>query len=136
MHCPVSLPAPFASHPWLVINSRGRLERWEVVFRRNLNQTSWGHLHRDLLPPFSGIEIIPYLPRPRWSGSVLEVYEGGECQRLIRTLRASPEMYPLRDRYAFTGPNSNTYVRWVLQRSEVAFRLPRGSIGQNYQVPV
>lgn len=95
MHCPVTLPLQFASHPWFVCNDRGAVSRWEVLDRKNEHNESWGYIHRDYFPIESGIEIVPLMRKePLWKGELLVTIEGNQAKRMIDLLKKSPNQYP------------------------------------------
>jgi|SRR6056297_596987 len=97
----------FAEHHWLVVCRDSNADRWEVWQTPRECQTSWGHLHRNLMPPSAGVGNGPGRIIRRWTGEAA-VY-------LAYRIEASPTAYPWVDRYrVFPGPNSNTYVQWVL----------------------
>jgi hypothetical protein len=131
-----NLPAFFATHGWFVVEMDGLNSRWEVGFRSNAASTSWNHLYKDLLPPFKGIGIFPYSHRYLWKGHCLGSIEGNEnsvAERMANFITNSNQTYPYRDHYSFIGPNSNTYVQWVLNNfPEFKVRLPANAIGKNY----
>lgn len=96
-----------AWHHWFVVRRPGAEDRWEVWQRADAGGQSWGHLHRNLLPPLQGVGNGESWPLRQWSGEPAE--------RLAQRIEASPQTYPHRSRYAFwPGPNSNSYVQWIL----------------------
>lgn len=132
MRCPAGVPLSFASHPWFVCNERGRISRYEVLFTQNKN-ADFGHLHIDAFPPFSGIEVLLFYPGWRWRGELLWRCEGDLAKRMIEFIRTSKAAYPYKE-YAFTGPNSNTYARWVLNAfPEIDVKLPWNCFGKDYK---
>ncbi len=115
-----------AEHHWFVINDDGHLSRWEVwQFANVINNPigeSWDHLHRDLLSPEQGVRSNPAYKLHDWSGD-RAVY-------LIDRIRRSPEEYPWCDKYRYwPGPNSNTYVQWILLGEH---ELSRKGLGKQY----
>lgn len=136
--CPGSIPFNFATHPWFVLNNQGKISRWEVLFRKTPHPTSWGHLYKDFLPPTQGIEIIPYYRKYFWQGNLVGFAQGDEnsfVRHMIELIENSPTTYPYRDKYFLTGPNSNTYVQWVLTKfPEVGVTLPTSAIGKNTEI--
>ena len=132
--CPGNIPFSFASHPWLVINRQGLVSRWEVLFRKIESKTNWGHLHQDYFRPFQGIEILPFSQKYFWKGKLLGQIEGETAKRMIEFIERSPTTYPYRYKYFLSGPNSNTYVQWVLNNfPEFKAKLPYNSFGKNYR---
>lgn len=102
----------FAEHYWLEVRDGTRAERWEVWQHADAGGVSWGHLHRDLLPLESGVGNGP--------GRLVAQWDGEQAGRLRAVIAASPTTYPWADRYRlWPGPNSNTYVQWVLGRGHV-----------------
>lgn len=96
-----------AHHCWLVVWNDGRPERWEVWQWRNTGGDAWGHLHRNLLRYDSGIGNGP--------SRVIETWRGAAASPLAERLAQAPQHYPWRQRYLpWPGPNSNTFVRWVI----------------------
>lgn len=95
-----------AHHYWLVILD-GVPERWEIWQWRDAGGESWGHLHRNLLPYDQGVGNGPSWVVRRWRGE--------PAAELATRITQSPRIYPWRDRYLpWPGPNSNTFVRWVI----------------------
>jgi hypothetical protein len=106
-----SAPIPglgrFAEHHWLVVCRETHADRWEVWQTPSQCDTSWGHLHRNLRRPSSGVGNGP--------GRIIQRWTGDDAVFLALRTESSPAAYPWRDRYRiFPGPNSNTYVQWVL----------------------
>jgi hypothetical protein len=96
-----------ARHHWLEVTRGDRCDRWEVWQRVDAGGDSWGYLHRNLLPPGQGVGN-----GPSW---LVDTWEGEGAEALAARIEASIEDYPWCHRYWFwPGPNSNTYVQWVL----------------------
>jgi hypothetical protein len=117
-------PLPFigaiAVHCWFVVAG----ERWEVWQTKNAGGTCIGHVHRGLKPPEDGVGGGPSHVVARW--------EGDAAQRIAAVLN-QVEKYPYRERYrSWPGPNSNTFVAWVLREARVEHRLPWRALGRNY----
>lgn len=123
------LPDPLrlvAVHYWFVEfdPDEGRWHRWELWQEADAGGTSWGHVHKDLIPPGHGLNRFPPQVMAEWRGAA--------ARDLRAALAASPE-YPYRDRYlAWPGPNSNTYIAWVLRRAGVSADLDPRGIGRDY----
>ena len=126
-----SLPAPLgllAVHYWFNVREplAGRCDRWEVWQSRDAGGRSAGHLHCNLKAPEDGVGGGPARLAAEWRGAA--------ALRLKATLEEAEARYPFRDRYLpWPGPNSNTFVAWVLRRADVDFRLPWNAIGRNYR---
>jgi hypothetical protein len=132
--CPANIPLSFASHSWFITNKKGVLSRWEVLFRENQCPTSWGHLHKNFLPPFQGIEIFPYSEKYFWGGTLLGHAEDEVAEFMIEHLESSPTAYPYCYAYDLRGPNSNTYTQSVLDAFPgFPASLPWNSFGKGYR---
>ena len=86
-------PGFLADHHWLLV-LRGfdgkhyeSCDRWEVWQHANRNDSSWGHLHKNLLAPCQGVGNGPSRPIEQWSGN--------DAIALIETIESSPQTYPL-----------------------------------------
>ena len=132
--CPSTIPFNFASHPWFVINKKGNISRWEILFRKNQIKTSWEHLHKNFLHIFQGIEILPFSHKYFWKGKLLSFIEGDKnsiANRIVDLIEKSNKIYPYNNKYFLTGPNSNTYVQWVLNTFPgFKINLPLNSFGK------
>lgn len=112
----------FAHHHWFVVDRGGVRDRWEVWQSARAGGTAWGHLHRNLKRPDAGVGF-----GPSW---LVQMWEGGAAVALARRIEDSPQTYPWRGRYLpWPGPNSNTYVQWVLGTT---LRLGPHAPGRNY----
>jgi len=135
--CPATIPFSFAIHPWFVINKKGNISRWEILYRKKQNDTSWDYLHKNYLEPFSGIPALPYSQLFPWDAKFLGFIEGdgnSAAFRMSEEIEHSPESYPYCLTYSLRGPNSNTYVEWILEKfQEFPTRLPLNAIGKNYK---
>ncbi len=123
-----------ACHCWFASWSpgEGRWRRWEVWQDPGPrgSGTDWGHLRRDLMGVCSGVSDGDD-GSPPW---VLAEWRGAEAERLQAVL-SRPESYPWRDVYRYwPGPNSNTYVAWVLREAELTDRLPPAALGAGYVI--
>lgn len=122
-----SLPAPLglvAVHFWFNAGN----DRWEVWQRRDAGGTSFGHLHCNLKAPDEGVGGGPARLAGEW--------RDGTAVRLKEALEDSARSYPYLYRYRpWPGPNSNTFVAWVLRRAGIDDRLPWKAIGRNFACP-
>lgn len=137
LDCPANLPFSFARHTWFVVNKKGIISRWEILFRKNANGTSWDHLHLNFLLPFQGIESVPFSQKYLWKSKLLGYIEGPEDSLVFQVaecIEKSSEQYPYCNRYSLIGPNSNTYAQWVLDKfPESNLKLRWNSFGKDYQ---
>ncbi len=135
--CPATLPLSFVRHPWFVVNRIGKITRWEIFWRSPKWETSWGHLYKDYHAPTEGIAKYFFSEKYLWQkGIKLVGYAEGELARqMAEVIESSPETYPYCYRYSLVGPNSNTYVEWVLKKfPDAKLRLPWNSLGKNKHV--
>ena len=115
-----------ADHCWFVVFDPAgrRWHRWEVM---RYSAGPWGHVQRDVMPADAGVGA-----GPSW---VLREFRGPSAGRL-RDVLHEPKRYPFRDRYRYwPGPNSNTYVAWVLREADVDASLPGTAYGRGYPLP-
>ncbi len=112
-------------HYWFVSNDANGRVRWEVWHEPNVGAISNGHLHRDLKRPDSTVAGGPT--------RLARVWTGAEARQIAYILRESWEYYPHRHFYrAAPGPNSNTYVAWVLRQAGIEYKLSWRAIGKNF----
>lgn len=133
--CPV--PISFASHPWFVINKKGTLSRYGVNHVKNVGEKSWGHLAMNFLPPFVGLPVFLFYPKFHFKAKLLGYVEGDEnslAKEIVDFIENSQNTYPYLNTYHFIGPNSNTYVQWVLNKfPDFRVKLPWNAVGKNYK---
>lgn len=119
-----SLLGLFASHYWFVVFDAGKAERWEVWQTRNAGGRSIGHLHCDLKPADANVGGGPMHVEAEWTGTEAEK---------IRDVLQRAQAYPFCERYRYwPGPNSNTFVAWVLREAGVAHPLARRAVGGRF----
>jgi len=124
-----TLPWPLrhvAAHYWFVVWDDDGCHRWEVWQTRNAGGRSIGHVHCDLKTADEGVGGGPM--------RVAAQFTGGDAMAIARVLRHA-ESYPYSQRYfVWPGPNSNTFVAWVLRRAGVAQPLNWMAFGKRYPV--
>ena len=114
-----------ALHYWYVVIKGNQGDRWEIWQKPSLSPTSWGHLHQNLMSPLSGVGNGASWLETSWTGEL-----GSQFAQIIEN---SPIIYPHNHCYRyFPGPNSNTYVQWVLNQANCDYRLSRKAIGKHY----
>ena len=112
----------FAHHYWLVVRDAQGVQRWEVWQRRESLAVCNGHLHCDLLPWRAGVGA--------GNSWLVKLWVGSQAVALARRARASLQEYPWSQRYRYwPGPNSNTYVQWLLDGHH---QLPWQAVGKGY----
>jgi hypothetical protein len=136
MASPATFPLTFAQHPWFVVNKKGVISRYEVAWRpgRYGEKLWWGHITFNILPPFTGLRVF-LTPRKFYSkGRLLKMIEGDESStaaKMVEFVERSRETYPFKNIYRFRGPNSNTYVQWVLDNfPEAGMKLSWNAFGK------
>jgi hypothetical protein len=114
-----------AVHCWFVVVRDTEKTRWEIWQTRALRSPSWGHLHKNLMPSHCGVG--------NGASWIIKTWANEEAQHLANIIEQSPDIYPHNYCYRYVpGPNSNTYVRWILRRADLHYPLGRKAIGQNY----
>jgi len=120
-----------ADHYWFVVvkGARGcgasHQQRWEVWQHKNAGGQSWHYLHKNLKTCQSGVGNGPSRVEYCWRGA--------KAARLIRVLEMSPKTYPYLARYLYwPGPNSNTFVQWVLDQAQINLTPGPSAIGKDY----
>lgn len=140
MACHCRLPVTFARHMWLVVNRKGTFSRWEVLIEQNCCGTSWGHLHKDAQLPFKPLGLLAITGHSPWDAETYGLAEGVEgslAHRMADVIESSMNTYPHLHTYKLLGPNSNTYVRWVLdQFPEFKVGTPWNAVGKGYKYRV
>ncbi|HEV7449035.1 MAG TPA: DUF3750 domain-containing protein [Candidatus Paceibacterota bacterium] len=134
------MPLSFARHPWFVVNKKGAVSRFEVSATTDMGgqESPSGHLCVNALPLWEGLPVLRSLGYGRWTWSsrLVGIVEGDESSlaaRMIEAIEHSPKTYLNCYRYAYTGPNSNTYAQWVLnQFPEASLKLPWNSFGKRF----
>lgn len=95
-----------------------------------------GHIHINDLPLFDGIEVFSFFNYPRWYATLLGKLEGGEnsyAQEMCEFIENSVFTYKYKNIYKLFGPNSNTYIQWILDNSpEFKGKLKWNALGNKY----
>jgi len=135
-------PLPFplnlvASHPWFVTIEQRKMKRWEVWQHAGRCETSWGHLHLNLFKPEQGMRIFYFSKGKRRSGKLIASVSGEKgslAASMVNFIETESANYSAAKRYRFfPGPNSNTYVQWVINHfPEAGFRLPISCVGKSH----
>ena len=121
-------PLPYigliAWHYWFVVCDGTSHHRWEVWQTKNAGGSCIGHLHCDLKQPEDGVGGGPSRLAAEWNGPSAVA---------LKSVLENPRAYPYCEVYRmWPGPNSNTFVAWVLRQAGIDLKLnPRG-IGKNY----
>lgn len=115
-----------ADHYWFVVfEPGGRCHRWEVWQRANAGGRSLGHVHCDLKPPDAGVGGGPMRIVAEWRDAPA---------RKLRAVLERAADYPHCHRYlVWPGPNSNSFVAWVLKQAGIEHPLPWRAFGRRYR---
>jgi len=74
---------------------------------------------------------------PRWNTTLLGHIEGGEnspAQKMCEFVENSIHTYKDKKNYFLFGPNSNTYIQWILDNNpEFNGKLKWNALGNNYK---
>ena len=123
-YAPLPWIGALAWHYWFVVCDATGRHRWEVWQTKNAGGYCIGHVHRDLKGPDDGVGGGP--------SRLVKVWEENAAQRIIEVLR-DVQNYPFCHRYRYwPGPNSNTFVAWVLRQAGIEELLDPRGIGRRY----
>jgi hypothetical protein len=115
-----------AVHYWFAVYDPAARQwhRWEVWQTKDAGGKSIGHVHCDLRHPDCGVGGGTYRLAAEWSGSAAQA---------ICSVLQNAQDYPYWDRYrAWPGPNSNTFVAWVLRQAGLHHWFDPRAIGKDY----
>ena len=135
MECPAIAPPLLVTHHWFVLNEKGKISRWEVnPDAPKLSGLHWGRISKDAFPPFRSINMLPAFMKPVWKSKLVAQHTGIEdslAQRMALFVTQSPQNYPYKDVYNILGPNSNTYIQWILDKFPTSgMKLPWRAVGK------
>ena len=123
-----TLPVPlgfFAVHYWFVVWDAEGCHRWEVWQTKNAGGSSIGYVHCDRDAPDAGVGGGGMRVDAEWTGA--------EATAIAAVLK-NASGYPHCERYRpLPGPNSNTFVSWVLRRAGIKHRLRWKALGKRYR---
>jgi hypothetical protein len=124
-YAPLPLIGMFAWHYWLVVDDGAGCQRWEVWQTKNAGGSCIGHVHCNLKAPAEGVGGGP--------SRVSRVWKDDAARRIAEVLRDAAS-YPYCERYRmWPGPNSNTFVAWVLRQAGIDEVLDPRGLGRNYR---
>jgi len=135
---PVPIPMNFAVHTWFVINLKGEINRWEFgQFRGSPYKNGIGNL-KNFFSPIDGMNKFFWKREPRFNSKLIDYIEGDEdslANRMAIFIEEYSNSYPLKTKYVLTGPNSNSFVQWILNKfPDANLQLPFNAIGKGYKV--
>ena len=137
------------THHWFVVKSQGMKRRVEVLgllsnITQEENRAGLTYSQEEL---FEGLYInpqrymFPFIPSLRFetfNTGIIKGNKGSLAHKLSQFILHKSWEYPFLDRYEpypSEGPNSNTYISWVLEQVPKAKQklfLPRTAHGKNY----
>ena len=134
--CPAHKPFHFAVHPWVVTVHDGKVTRWEVIHKKIEGKERYGYVYKNFYPPTQGIRKRPG-SKEFWKAKRIASLSGGKgslAEKMYTFIEEKSPHYPHREQYRlFPGPNSNTYIAWVLKHfPEAKVQLPWNAFGKNF----
>lgn len=144
---PLSQPLTWSKHCYFVVNDKGKIKRYEVIYW--INKKTKRYLYVNYLPSWIGFEkswkgylgLIgirhPVKLKDRFRSDLVLFIEGSRdsvAEKMIRFIEKTPKTYPFTKKYLFfPGPNSNTFIQWIINRfPESGFKLPWNAFGKGY----
>lgn len=136
--CPIRGPFSFAVHPWIVLVKNDKITRLEVLATKNKKYQFHGYIHKNLYNnPTRGLRKL--FKKTQFLESTLLGSISGDKDSLafsvINFVEKMTPFYPHQENYTlFPGPNSNTYINWILKKfPEMEIELPWNAFGKNYK---
>lgn len=134
--CPVHVPFFFACHPWFVLKGPKYTWRYEILFSPAQKGAGYGYIYINHFPPYKGLRISTFTKK-RWpikKRGTISGTKNSVAEKLYHTIINTSPHYPYKDDYqAIGGPNSNSYVQWILdQVPEANITLPFHAFGKNF----
>jgi Protein of unknown function (DUF3750) len=137
-------PIQFSYHTWVVTCKNGKQDRFDVFgFKKDGDWQRIGQLYKNFHPTQMGCPILSFGKYRFWHEQLqwksemlfeLDSQHFPEVDTLIDLLNNIPDHFPYVNKYLMIpGPNSNTFVQWVLDRvAPFQFTLPWRAFGRNY----
>lgn len=124
-YAPLPVIGRFAWHYFFVVSDETGRHRWEVWQTQNAGGVCVsGHVHRDLKQPDDGVGGGPSRLAQEWDG---------EAARRLSEVLNRVKTYPHCGKYRlWPGPNSNSFVAWVLREAGIEFELDPRGVGRNF----
>lgn len=135
--CPAHIPFHFAVHPWVVTISPTKTDRFEIIHRQSPNRKHFGYIYKNYYrDPKQGIKKHP-TSYDYWSSTEIAHISGDEnsiAREMVDFIQTHSPDYIYKDTYhIFPGPNSNTYIQWILSKfPETKITLPWNAFGKKY----
>lgn len=121
-YTPLHVIGFMAIHPHLITFDEEGWHRWEVWYTGDLHNDG-EHVYKDLFPLNADIG---------WGPELEMQWQGEEAKKIINALYHR-HRYPYKNEYWFwPGPNSNTFISWVLEQAKIEFDPPWRAWGSSY----
>ena len=122
---PLPVVGFMAVHPWFITHEDGKWNRWEVWHINNL--------HGKGLNVYKNLNNLNH--NIGWGDPWLEKFWVDEdAKSILKVLETCRTVYPHRKEYwLWPGPNSNSFVSWVLEKAGVEFEMPFRALGDGYR---
>ncbi|MCD5390057.1 MAG: DUF3750 domain-containing protein [Candidatus Pacebacteria bacterium] len=136
--CPIRGPFSFAVHPWVVFIKNNKVTRLEVLAIKNEKYQFYGYIHKNLYNnPTKGLRKL-FKKNEFLKSTLLGSISGNKnstAKHLIDFIEEMTPFYPHQENYVlYPGPNSNTYIAWILQKfPELKIKLPWNAFGKNFK---
>jgi hypothetical protein len=115
-----------ASHLWFVVKPAGSttFDRWELWISP---ADPYGYVRQNLFGLTASLGVEPV--------SLAAELIGPEAEPVVEFIQSQSPLYPCAHAYRFpTGPNSSTYIQWVLDNTGWNVTLPPTGIGTDPQL--
>lgn len=133
----LTLPLSFATHTWIVVSDKEKTSRLEISFFRDSKGRKEGYFYFNALKPTKGIRIFPHSKKVFWESKLIGIVEGKKgsiAHKINSFFKRDYKKYPFPKIYMLLGPNSNTFVQWVLNKFPKAkIKLPKNAFGKKYK---
>lgn len=135
--CPAHKPFHFARHPWVVTVSPAGTHRWEIIHKIIENKENFGYVYKNYYSdPMQGIKQYSGSSK-YWESTLIGSVMGNTnslAERMVNFIHTYSSDYLHKDTYhLYPGPNSNTYINWILKKfPEANIQLPWNCFGKNY----
>lgn len=138
LKCPIYKPFHFAIHPWVITVKNGTTTRWEIIYRKYKDKERFGYVYKNFYSnPTTGVKKHP-LSTKYWNSILIGFISGDGnslANKMVNFIEETTPFYPHKESYnPFPGPNSNTYIAWILKKfPEANIKLPWNAFGKNYK---
>lgn len=135
--CPAHKPFHFARHPWVVIVKDNNIYRYEITHKKDASKKHFGFVHVNYFDdPCTGIGK-KHGSQEKWESTLIGSVTGKSgslAERMVDFIETYSPDYLHKDRYIlYPGPNSNTYIAWILNKfPEANITLPWNCFGKKY----